>query len=125
VVDHPGELADTLEQFVFAHQMENGRTYAGRNHVGEFKKVDDVVYYKSINGDAEWIVITPHEKSLFRPTGYVRDEIEIDEAKEADQLDSKLQYITKQISEGYTEGYYPHWKLTRTTTGWDIRIGRE
>lgn len=123
MVIHPGELSDTLEQFIFARQMENGRTYKGRNHVGDFKKVEDVVYYQGIM-DTEWRVVNPDPESLFRPTGYVRDEIETDEAKEADQLNEKLEHITKLISEGYVEGYHPHWKLTRTITGWDIHIQR-
>jgi hypothetical protein len=122
MVDHPGELSDTLEQFVFASQMLNGRTYAGRNHVGEFKMVDDVVYYKSVMADAEWVVITPHEKSLFRPIGFVQ---ESEEESEAHELNTKLCHITKQIAEGYTEGYYPHWQLIRTITGWEIKFPRE
>jgi hypothetical protein len=122
MVDHPGELSDTLERFIFANQMENGRTYAGRNHVGEFKKVEDVVYFKSVMADAEWIVVEPHEKSLFRPIGFVQ---ESDEEAEAHELNTKLQHITKQIAEGYTEGYYPHWQLIRTITGWEIKFPRE
>ena len=124
MVNHPGELSDTLEHFIFASQMENGRTYSGRNHVGDFKKVEDVVYYKG-PCDKDWVEINPHPKSLFRPTGYVRDESGMGEAAEADELNDKLEHITKQIREGYVEGYYPHWRLTRTIVGWDIHIPRD
>lgn len=119
MVNHPGELSDTLEQFIFARQMQNGHKYRGRNHVGDFKMEEDVVYFKGCMPDDMWIVCKPHPETLFRPAGLIEDS---DELRENKELNDKLQHIVKQIADGYVEGYYPHWKLTKTTTGWEIRI---
>ena len=119
MVDHPGELSDTLEHYIFARHMQNGHMYMGRNHVGQFKMEEDVVYYKGVLKDDDWIVCEPHPDTLFRPNGYVDND---DEGREARLLNEKLQYVVKQIQDGYIEGYYPHWKLTKTSTGWDIRL---
>lgn len=44
----PGDLADTLEQYIWAEDMQNGKSYMARVNVGDFKKENDKVYYKSV-----------------------------------------------------------------------------
>ncbi len=64
MIEHPSQLSDTLSHFIFACQMQNGKFYRGRYHVGLFKKEDDKVYFQSVLNN-DWIVVNPHEHSLF------------------------------------------------------------
>jgi hypothetical protein len=122
MVDHPGELSDTLEQFIFASDMKDGHMYKGRNHVGDFKKEDGQIWYRGFLPDDKWQQVSPHPKSLFKPDGFIRD---IEEDINSEKLRVMMDYTFKQIKGGYTEGYYPRWELTEDENAWTIKISKQ
>jgi hypothetical protein len=122
MVDHPGELSDTLEQFIFAKDMKEGRMYHGRNVVGEFKMENGCIMFRGPVRDATWREVFPHPSSLFRPVGFV---VDIEEDLNREKLYAMLDYVPKQIKEGYIEGYYPRWELVEDETAWTIKISKQ
>ena len=62
----PGDLSDSFAPYIWGDQMENGKRYRSRIVVGEFKKENGQVYFKSPMADSEWIKVNPSGGSMFR-----------------------------------------------------------